>query len=220
MRGTRARLLWLAGALLLIAVVLRPLYLDAAIAAGHSRAAFATHFRADGILAGCLLGVLGHAGALTRLISTGPTRRVIAWTAVLALLSLMVEVRMRYPTVLSLPVVVVLSSVLVVLASRQTGWILPGAGPFGRTLDWAGLRSYGIYLINWPLLWLIDGLWPEAHSLDSAGLTVLLAGWLGLTAMLAELSFRLIESPLIARGARRAAGYAGRELTRAGKQPW
>ena len=65
-----------------------------------------------------------------------------------------------------------------------------------------------------------DSALPEAHSLDSAGLTVLLAGWLGLTAMLAELSFRLIESPLIARGARRAAGYAGRELTRAGKQPW
>ena len=219
-RSTQARLLWLAGALLLIAVVLRPLYLDAAIAAGHSRAAFATHFRADGILAGCLLGVLGHEGALARLGSTGPTRRVIAWTAVLALLALMVEARMRYPAALALPVVVVLSSVLVALASRQTGWILPGAGPFGRTLDWAGLRSYGIYLINWPLLWLIDGLWPAACALDGAGLTVLLAGWLGLTAMLAELCFRLIEGPLIARGARRAARYAGRELATAGKQRW
>jgi peptidoglycan/LPS O-acetylase OafA/YrhL len=139
---------------------------------------------------------------------------------VLALLALMVEARMRYPAVLALPVVVALASVLVALASRQTGWILPGAGPFGRTLDWAGLRSYGIYLINWPLLWLIDGLWPAARALDGAGLTVLLAGWLGLTAMLAELSFRLIESPLIARGARRAAGYAVRPLATAGKQPW
>jgi peptidoglycan/LPS O-acetylase OafA/YrhL len=206
-RSTRARLLWLAGALLLIAAVLRPLYLDAAIAAGHSRAAFATHFRADGILAGCLLGVLAHEGTLARPGSTGRTLRLVAWTAVLALLALMVEARARYPAVLSLPVVVTLSGALVVLASRQTGWILPGTGPLGRTLDWTGLRSYGIYLINWPLLWLLDGLWPGARTLDSAGLATFLAGWLGLTAMLTELCFRWMERPLIARGARCAARF-------------
>ena len=206
-RSTRARLLWLAGALLLIAAVLRPLYLDAAIAAGHSRAAFATHFRADGILAGCLLGVLAHEGALARLGSTVPTQRVIAWTAVLALLALMVEARARYPAVLSLPVVVTLSGALVVLASRQTGWILPGTGLLGRSLDWTGLRSYGIYLINWPLLWLMDGLWPAARAMDGAGLAAFFTGWLGLTAMFSELCFRWIERPLIARGAHRAARF-------------
>ena len=219
-RGARARLLWLAGALLLIAVVLRPLYLDAAIAAGHSRAAFATHFRADGILAGCLLGVLGHEGALARPGSTGPTRRIIAWTAVLALLALMVEARMRYPAVLALPVVVVLSCALVALASRQASWILPGAGPLGRTLDWAGLRSYGIYLINWPLLCLIDGLWPGARALEGAGLAVFLAGWLGFTATLAELCFRLIERPLIARGADRAARFRSPPPITMGEKTW
>ena len=203
-RGTRARLLWLAGALLLIAAVLRPLYLDAAIAAGHSRAAFATHFRADGILAGCLLGVLAHEGSLARLSSRGPPLRFVGWATVLAL---MVEARMRYPAVLSLPVVVTLSCALVALASRQSGWILPGTGLFGRTLDWAGLRSYGIYLINWPLLWLLDGLWPGARALEGAGLAACLAGWLGLTAMFSEFCFRWIERPLIARGARRAARF-------------
>jgi peptidoglycan/LPS O-acetylase OafA/YrhL len=161
----------------------------------------------DGALPYPLPIVLGHEGALARLGSTGPTRRAIAWTAVLALLALMVEARARYPAVLSLPVVVTLSGALVVLASRQTGWILPGTGPLGRTLDWTGLRSYGIYLINWPLLWLLDGLWPGARTLDSAGLATFLAGWLGLTAMLTELCFRWMERPLIARGARCAARF-------------
>lgn len=206
-RGTRARLLWLAGALLLITVILRPLYLDAAIAAGHSRAAFATHFRADGILAGCLLGVLAQQGMLARVLSPDPPRRAVAWMAVLALLALMVEARVRYPMVLSLPLVVALSGVLVLLACRQTDWILPGAAVFRRSLDWTGLRSYGIYLINWPLLWLVDGLWPAARALDGAGLAAFLAGWLALTAVLAELCFRWIEHPLIMRGVRRAVRF-------------
>lgn len=217
-RGTQARLLWLAGALLLIAVVLRPFHLDAAIAAGHSRAAFATHFRADGILAGCLLGVLAHEGMLARLLSPNSPRRFVTGLVVLALLAMMVEARARYPTALSLPMVVTLSCALVALASRQTGWILPGAGPMGRTLHWAGLRSYGIYLINWPLLWLIDGLWPGARALDSAGMAAFLAGWLGLTAMLTELCFRWIERPLIARGARRAARFGRPPPITAGEQ--
>lgn len=124
-RSTRARLLWLAGALLLIAAVLRPLYLDAAIAEGHSRAAFATHFRADGILAGCLLGVLAHEGRFARLLSRGPPQRLVAWATVLGLLAVMVEARARYPAARSLPVVVALSFALVFLGSRQTG----GFGP-------------------------------------------------------------------------------------------
>ena len=125
----------------------------------------------------------------------------------LALLALMVEARARYPAVLSLPVVVTLSGALVVLASRQTGWILPGTGLLGRSLDWTGLRSYGIYLINWPLLWLMDGLWPAARAMDGAGLAAFFTGWLGLTAMFSELCFRWIERPLIARGAHRAARF-------------
>lgn len=217
-RSTRARLLWLAGALLLIAAVLRPLYLDAAIAAGHSRAAFATHFRADGILAGCLLGVLAHGGTLAQIPSRDPPLRLVAWTTVLALLAVMVEARVRLPAVLWLPVVVMLSGTLVALASRQSGWILPGTGLFGRTLDWAGLRSYGIYLINWPLLWLLDGLWPGARALEGTGLAACLAGWLGLTAMLSELCFRWIERPLIARGARRAARFGSHRPVATGEQ--
>ena len=217
-RGTQARLLWLAGAMLMIVVVLRPLCLDAAIAAGHSRAAFATHFRADGILAGCLLGVLAHEGTIARLLSRNSPGRFVTWLVVLASLVVMVEARTRYPAALALPLVVALSCALVALASRQTGWILPGTGPIGRILDWAGLRSYGIYLINWPLLWLIDGLWPAARALDGTAMAAFLAGWLGLTAMLTECSFRWIERPLIARGARRAARFGRHGPISAGEQ--
>ncbi len=72
----------------------------------------------------------------------------------------------------------------------------PGAKVFPIILGWGllrwiGLRSYGIYLWHWPVFMLTR---PE--------LDVTIAGWpllalrLGITFVLAEISFRLIETPI------------------------
>ncbi len=87
---------------------------------------------------------------------------------------------------------------------------LLGYGP----LRWVGLRSYGIYLWHWPVFMVTR---PQLDvPLDGAPL---LALRLAITILLADLSYRLVESP-IRRGAlerawqttRRARGYRRRRL--------
>ncbi|MAP63442.1 MAG: acetyltransferase [Microbacterium sp.] len=81
--------------------------------------------------------------------------------------------------------------------------ILAGVWPgsrFGRALDiaplrWVGERSYGIYLWHWPLLVLLlaafEGTGPDAGVPGGIGLLAL-----ALTLSLAELSHRVVESPV------------------------
>ncbi len=82
-------------------------------------------------------------------------------------------------------------------------------GRLGRLLDrgpmrWIGTRSYGIYLWHWPVFTLTR---PDLDvNLDPIPLLIVR---LGLTALLAELSFRLVEAP-IRRG---ALGRAWRSAT-------
>ena len=79
-----------------------------------------------------------------------------------------------------------------------------GAGLLGRQpLRWIGQRSYGIYLWHWPVFMITR---PQL-DVPIEGLP-LLALRLGLTLVLAELSYRYVETP-IRRG---ALGRAWREL--------
>src|SRR3546814_5289530 len=80
---------------------------------------------------------------------------------------------------------------------------------FGRLLDvaplrWVGDRSYGLYLWHWPLLVLLTS--GPAGGGPEAGVPV----WLGLLALAltlaaAELSYRLVETPV------RRYGFRGAE---------
>ena len=87
-------------------------------------------------------------------------------------------------------VVVALLSIVVVAAA-----VHPGARLFGGMLSipvlrWIGVRSYAIYLWHWPVVVLLgerDVGWPRPAM-------VLL--WTTLTLGLAELSYRLVESPI------------------------
>ncbi|MCB1255456.1 MAG: acyltransferase [Microthrixaceae bacterium] len=68
-------------------------------------------------------------------------------------------------------------------------------GPFRLALGtqvmrWVGTRSYGIYLIHWPLIIGARQIWPSASNLLRSSGAVVLA------LVLAELSFRVIETPV------------------------
>jgi len=70
-------------------------------------------------------------------------------------------------------------------------------------LVWLGLRSYGIYLFHQPVSGIVHGLWsgrpPRMDSLDTFVVTMVA---LGLTLVLAEVSYRVFESRFLSYGHR------------------
>jgi peptidoglycan/LPS O-acetylase OafA/YrhL len=84
-------------------------------------------------------------------------------------------------------------------AAAIVAGVWPGSS-FGRVIDaqplrWIGDRSYGIYLWHWPLLVLLlaalQGTGPEGGVPGAIGLVTL-----GVTLLAAELSYRLVETPV------------------------
>ncbi|MHA3734184.1 acyltransferase family protein [Pseudomonas sp. Eth.TT006] len=100
--------------------------------------------------------------------------------------------------------IAVLSALLVWIASYNRDYLWP-AGRVQHTMAWIGSRSYGIYLIHIPAYLLVRELIfrlqgaglpsPAGHPL----LTVLIA--CSLIALLSELNYRFIETPMRNRGA-------------------
>jgi len=70
-----------------------------------------------------------------------------------------------------------------------------------RVLVWFGQLSYGIYLFHLPVSGLVHGLFrqraPQIRDLSDAGVTLLASG---LTLLLAALSYRFLESPILRLG--------------------
>ncbi len=91
-------------------------------------------------------------------------------------------------------------------AQSQDSWWgrLLSIGP----LQWLGSRSYSIYLVHFPLAGILDRSGQLAPHSERAGLVVA-------SLLIAELSYRLIESPL--RGVGRL-GYAGRSSAQSALQ--
>jgi peptidoglycan/LPS O-acetylase OafA/YrhL len=59
-----------------------------------------------------------------------------------------------------------------------------------RVLRWIGLRSYGLYLYHWPIFQMIRGV--AGNRLDLVQFTVAMA----ITAVVADLSYRYVETPI------------------------
>ena len=74
-------------------------------------------------------------------------------------------------------------------------------------LRWVGQRSYGIYLIHWPVIVFLSDA-PGEQPENPFGVAVQVALVLGLAA----LSYRFLEQPVRVRGVRRSARDAGRWL--------
>ncbi|PWI42721.1 acyltransferase family protein [Streptomyces sp. ICBB 8177] len=77
-----------------------------------------------------------------------------------------------------------------------------GPGRFARVLSarplvWVGRRSYGIYLWHWPIIACLTGVAP-GFAASAAGRVTML----GLTAVFAVTSYRVLEEPLIRLGVR------------------
>ncbi|MDJ0337725.1 acyltransferase family protein [Cryobacterium sp. PH31-O1] len=106
--------------------------------------------------------------------------------------------------------------VAVSLATAVAIWAGVRGGRFGRLLDstplrYLGERSYGIYLWHWPVLVLLQLLWPAASRSGSLLPIGLLAATI--TLVLAVVSYRWLEVPIRRVGVRGSIRHIGRLWT-------
>lgn len=104
-----------------------------------------------------------------------------------------------------------LSALLVWLASHDANLFFP-SGPLRRLLLWVGSRSYAIYLIHVPAFMATREIWWRLNPgvvFDTQYFYPFVLTAAVLIVALAELNFRLIETPLRLRGAAIARTFAG-----------
>ena len=165
--------------------------------ADPSRAYFGSDSHIMGLLLGAALAMVWRPGRLSTRLTAGAKAVVTAVgvTALLVVLYFFWQVG-EYSNFLYRGGFLVLSGVVCVLIAAASH---PGA-PFGRMIGsqpwrYIGQRSYGLYLYHWPIYVITR---PDLDiPLDGPAL---LALRLGLTFLVAELSYRYVEIP-IRRGA-------------------
>ncbi|MFM8156146.1 MAG: acyltransferase family protein [Actinomycetes bacterium] len=184
--------------------------------ADPSRAYFGTDSHAMGLLIGAALATFWRPGRLRADVSPG-ARTLVTGVGVVALgsvIGFLVFVGEYTPWMYrgGFLVLAVIVAVLIAAASHPASRLGPIMGM--RPWRYLGQRSYGLYLWHWPIFMLtrpvldipLDGVW-------------LLATRLGMTVLVAELSFRFVEMPIrrgvISRWWRQARLTGGHALARA-----
>ncbi len=199
--GRKVRLRWLVG--LTLAGVIAPALLRIALWHGPpvTRLYFATDTRADALAVGCLVGLLvsarpGPQGRWGR-----AALRWAAWLGTCLLLAHILLVHFRDPYLYYVGFSAVNVSTAVLMAAllwsppRWLAWVLEA-----RPLRWLGRISYGAYLWNYVINWLILSRGPpwSDHPWRSTPLI-----WGG-TLVLGALSHYVVERPFLRLGQRLA----------------
>jgi peptidoglycan/LPS O-acetylase OafA/YrhL len=156
--------------------------------AGASRLYAGSDTQAWALLSGCLLAVLAHRGLVTV---------AVPWLGIAVVAGSAVAVTVPGGPVSNAVVV----PLVVPVVSALLVWAACGASdPFltSSVLRYLGRRSYAVYL--WHPFALGVGVWAVGPDLAALALGV------GLTLLLAELSWRLVEAPFLRLRAGRAVG--------------
>lgn len=159
--------------------------------ADPSRIYFGTDTRAAGLLLGAALAFLWVHGRLSERGDRVPLD-LIGFGALGALILLHLRLSEFEPLLYrgGLAIVAVATVALIAVTVHPRARLVPALLGLG-VLRWIGLRSYGIYLWHWPVFMVTR---PQLDVAVEG--TPLLFARLALTAVLAELSFRFIETPV------------------------
>lgn len=177
-----------------------------------SRLYFGTDTRAAGLLAGVALGLVWAPGRFRPrrigLVSAGLDLVGLAGVGALAWYA--TAVSEQRPTAFGLDFALVQVATLGIIAATVfPAPTLVGQALSARPLQWIGRRSYGIYLIHWPVI-VFTARAPGQQPAPTAVVAAQVAG----TVALAAISYRWIEQPVRRRGFLGAAGHAYRWLER------
>jgi peptidoglycan/LPS O-acetylase OafA/YrhL len=203
--STRQRVLALAGALVAISLVIRPL------SGGNPlHQFFYTQSRCDGLIYGCLL-YFASVQPWFRQVRQALAASRWLMRAVVVMVSLVIASvpAIGFSNTFTIPVVCLLSAVLVGIAACEAGAI-DFPSPVRLALDFVGRRSYTIYLIHIPLFYLTCELMYRYCRAAGIPISSELALQYALTfAVLmlvsTEAVYRLLERPMIRRGQRTSA---------------
>jgi len=171
---------------------------------------FGTDTRAAELLLGAVLAVvLSHRGVRSRLVGPSGLRTAMGLGGLAALaLQLYWWVTLEQSSAFlyrgGFALYALLTCMVITAASLPSGG-LPRALS-GALLTYLGQRSYGIYLLHWPLFLVVRQTWPTASLwlLAFVGIAVSLA--------LAEVSYRVVEQP-IRRGTSPVSSHFARSAT-------
>lgn len=187
---------WLVGAVALgvLGVWLERVVLYVVFDALQPRLYYGTDTRADGLLLGCLVGLL----AAFRMLPTGGQALAwVRWAGIAALGALPVlayraridtDVALGWNLPASLAVAVLLVSLLT-SPPRLATWILEQ-----KALTWIGRMSYGLYLWHLPIF---HGVLSEARLARFGGRLPLVSLRFVLAFAVASASFYLVERPML-----------------------
>jgi len=146
-----------------------------------------TDARADALLAGCALAVLAHSGVKLPRVDALAAGWALSAAVVVGLVASEINHDVIGPTV-GLPLGVILLLAGLGMRSDEV------AQPDGAALvAWFGKRSYGLYLWSVPIALSAPYFFPGINLGGKVALAVCSVG-------VAELSWRLIEAPILARG--------------------
>lgn len=198
--------------LALIAIVLAQVFLPRPL--GNVLGAIKT----DALMLGVLLALWSDASSY-RIFDPRLTASRLRFILAPLLVACLVGMARYEPVPFFLGMVAVVSAVIVWICSYDKGYFMAD-GPLRRGLAWIGERSFAIYLIHPFAFWLtgpvMRAIYPGVEFTGSYTVRFAAVGAV-LTLVLAELSYRLIETPFRARGALRSqrviAGNAGAVAT-------
>ncbi|WP_459706473.1 acyltransferase family protein [Paraburkholderia sp. 2C] len=128
-------------------------------------------------------------------------RNVIAALCVMlfyVLIAAPVQTALFMPPGFSTGIVALASAGLVFVASYDQNIL--ARGPLKNVWLWIGSRSYGIYLIHWPMVTLTKIGWKIFEPSEPHHIVRYVALWLTLSFGFAELNYRFLEEPLRKRG--------------------
>ncbi|MBC7430425.1 MAG: acyltransferase [Bacteriovorax sp.] len=191
------RLKWLLVLSVLIAFVFRFINAPVAISAEDtwSWIRFASHNRFDALCIGVIVYILNQEIQFKKYFS--PSRLQVWIISIICLLGILIVPAIfsdyqdadRFNHLLF----AISAAVLVVVATFETNYLLR-LKFITPLLNWIGSRSYGLYLIHIPAEIMVNEYVSKGNHLSVNQMAGI---WIILTAFLTELSYRLLEKPII-----------------------
>ncbi|MFM0351444.1 acyltransferase family protein [Paraburkholderia sp. RL17-347-BIC-D] len=169
--------------------------------------------RTDAICLGVLLAMVRRNDAylLTRPSFLSRRFASVAWTTGLIALLCALPSPLFFTVPFYTGLAAIVSVALVWTASFEHGFICP-KGAIRTILGWIGARSYALYLIHFPAFMATREIWSRmaGKPLDGTFTLRFILTAFAATFLLADLNFRLIETPLRRAGARIAEAFGSR----------